>query len=225
MMADSQDAPITAPANGSAEVIIVHGLWFGSWAMASLARKLGKAGFQCRRFSYATTGAGLNQHAADLREFVSQSSSHHIHFAAHSLGGLVTLRMLEIFDGIAPGRVVLIGSPLGGSVTAQKAGKIPGAEKLLGEIRPALKAGYGKLPPDRETGMIAGTRGVGLGMLVGGVGGPGDGTVATAETRMDGLTDHIELPVTHTGMLYSRKVAIQAAHFLRAGVFEHAPPC
>lgn len=224
-MAEKQDTPLPAPANGSAEVIIVHGLWFGSWAMASLARKLDKAGFQCRRFSYATTGAGLNEHATELREFVSQSSSHHIHFAAHSLGGLVTLRMLEIFDGIAPGRVVLIGSPLGGSVTAQKAGKIPGAEKLLGEIRPALNAGYGKLPPNRETGMIAGTRGVGLGMLVGGVGGPGDGTVATAETRMDGLADHIELPVTHTGMLYSKKVAGQVAHFLRTGGFERAPTC
>jgi pimeloyl-ACP methyl ester carboxylesterase len=208
-----------------AEVILVHGLWFGSWAMASLAKKLETTGFHCRRFSYATTGSGLDEHAAGLREFVRQSASEQVHFAAHSLGGLVTLRMLETFDGIAQGRVVLMGSPLGGSITVRKAGKIPGAEHLLGDIQSALHQGYGRIPEDRNTGMIAGTRGFGLGMLVGGVGGPGDGTVATCETHMAGLADHIELPVTHTGMLYSAKVAHQAAYFLRTGGFEHFPAC
>ena len=208
-----------------AEVILVHGLWFGSWAMASLAKKLDASGFHCRRFSYKTTGAGLDEHAAGLGEFVRDSAAEHVHFAAHSLGGLVTLRMLQTVDGIAPGRVVLMGSPLDGSITARKAGRVPGAQRLLGDVRMALHHGYARLPEDRETGMIAGTRGVGLGMLVGGVGGPGDGTVATCETRMTGLADHIELPVTHTGMLYSAKVAHQAAFFLRTGGFEHSPAC
>lgn len=208
-----------------AEVIIVHGLWFGSWAMASLARKLEAADFRCRRYSYATTGTGLEQHAAELLKFARQSTADSVHFVAHSLGGLVTLRMLEAFDGVAQGRVVLLGSPLGGSVTARKAGKVPGADRLLGDVRTALHEGYGHIPPDRDTGMIAGTRSIGLGMLVGGVGGRGDGTVALSETHMPGLADHIELPVTHTGMLYSKKVAHQAAYFLRSGGFEHAPAC
>ena len=207
------------------EVIIVHGLWFGSWAMASLARKLEAAGLVCRRYSYATTGDGLDQHAAGLRQFVAKSPAKTVHFVAHSLGGLVTLKMLEIYNRVAPGRVVLLGSPLGGSVTARKAAKVPGSEKLLGDIRSALHRGYGHIPPDRDTGMIAGARGVGLGLLVGGVGGPGDGTVALRETLMPGLADHITLPVTHTGMLYSREVARQAAYFLRSGGFEHGPAC
>lgn len=207
------------------EVVLVHGLWFGSWAMASLARKLEAVGLACRRYSYATTGDGLDQHAAGLRQFVAKSPAKTVHFVAHSLGGLVTLRMLEMYDRVAPGRIVLLGSPLDGSVTARKASKVPGSEKLLGDIRSALHDGYGQIPPDRETGMIAGTRGIGLGMLVGGVGGRGDGTVALRETRMPGLADHIELPVTHTGMLYSKKVAHQAAYFIRSGGFEHSPAC
>jgi pimeloyl-ACP methyl ester carboxylesterase len=208
-----------------AEIILVHGLWFGSWAMASLGRKLRARGLSCRSYSYRTTGDGLDEHAAELWKFVQAVPADSIHFVAHSLGGLVTLRMLEKFDGIAPGRVVLLGSPLGGSITARKAGKVPGAEKLLGDVRSALHEGYGQIPPDRDTGMIAGTRGIGLGMLVGGVGGRGDGTVAIRETRMPGLADHIELPVTHTGMLYSKKVAHQAARFLRSGGFEHSAAC
>ena len=62
-------------------------------------------------------------------------------------------------------------------------------------------------------------------MLLGGVGGAGDGTVALRETHMPGLADHITLPVTHTGMLYSREVARQAAYFLRTGGFEHPAAC
>jgi len=193
--------------------------------MASLAKKLEASGFHCRRYSYHTTAGDLDVHAAGLREFVRESSCNIVHFAAHSLGGLVTLSMLQSFDEIAGGRVVLMGSPLGGSITAQKAGQIPGAKRLLGEIRPALHQGYGQFPEGRDIGMIAGTKGFGLGMLVGGVGGPGDGTVATRETRMAGLADHIEIPVTHTGMLYSGEVANQAAYFLRTGGFQHPPAC
>jgi pimeloyl-ACP methyl ester carboxylesterase len=185
------------------EVIVVHGLWFGSWAMASLARKLEAAGLVCRRYSYATTADGLDQHAAGLRQFVAKSPAKTVHFVAHSLGGLVTLNMLEIYDWVAPGRIVLLGSPLGGSVTARKAARIPGSEKLMGDIRSALHQGYGQVPPDRETGMIAGTRGIGLGMLVGGVGGPGDGTVALRETHMPGLfTGH-----THRHAVFEKSCA------------------
>jgi hypothetical protein len=67
--------------------------------------------------------------------------------------------------------------------------------------------------------MIAGVRPVGLGRLVGGLEPPHDGTVAVAETRVDGLADHVCLPVTHTGMLIAPGVAAHAARFLLTGGF------
>jgi hypothetical protein len=60
---------------------------------------------------------------------------------------------------------------------------------------------------------------MGLGWMVGGTEGPGDGTVAVAETIADGLDAHCVLPVTHTGMLYSDQVAKKAAQFLETGSF------
>ncbi len=202
------------------EVILVHGLWFGSWAMGRLARKLQAEGFNVRRFSYSTTAGDLQAHAMELREFARASQSDQLHFASHSLGGLVTLGMLNADEGLPPGRVVLMGSPLDGSVVARRTRKVPGAEKLLGEIQSTLEHGYEYLPPDRETGMIAGSRAFGLGMLVGGAGKPGDGTVAVRETLATGLKDHLVLPVTHTGMLYSAEVARQASSFLKSGRFD-----
>lgn len=204
------------------EIILVHGLWFGPWAMKRLERNFQSEGFRTRRFAYRTTGDGLESHAVKLREFARESTADRLHFASHSLGGLVTLNMLNDSEGLAPGRVILLGSPLGGSVTARRVARLPGTGPLFGQIRPTLESGYPHLPEHRETGLIAGSRPIGLGMLMGKPGKHSDGTVAIEETRVDDLKDHLVLPVTHTGMLYSRKVAHQAAMFLQNGHFEHS---
>jgi hypothetical protein len=46
-----------------------------------------------------------------------------------------------------------------------------------------------------------------------------DGTVAVAETQLDGLADHVVVPASHSGLLFSEEVARQAAAFLREGRF------
>jgi hypothetical protein len=50
---------------------------------------------------------------------------------------------------------------------------------------------------------------------------PHDGMVTVKETRLSGITDHLELPVNHVGMLVSKQVARQTAHFLHHGRFNH----
>jgi pimeloyl-ACP methyl ester carboxylesterase len=205
-------------------VVLVHGLWFGAWSLALLARRLRQAGFEPRRFRYRTTAAAPEQHARALRQFVGPHSRAPLHFVAHSLGGLVTLHMLDEYPDLPAGRVVLLGTPLRGSVSARKSSKFPGGRRLLGAARPVLETGWATLPANREIGMVAGSRGVGLGLLLGGTGGAGDGTVSVAETRAEGLHDHVVLPVTHTGMLFSRAVARAACQFLQTGRLDPSHP-
>jgi pimeloyl-ACP methyl ester carboxylesterase len=200
-------------------VVLVHGLWFGAWSLGVLSRRLQKASFEPLRFRYRTTRAGLEEHAAALRHFIGSRGDPELHFVAHSLGGLVTLRMLADNGDLPPGRVVLLGSPLQGSASARKATALPGGRRLIGAVRPALSSGITMPLIGRDIGMIAGSRSVGLGMLLGGLDGPGDGTVAVSETRSEGLREHLVLPVTHTGMLLSRQVASRTVHFLRYGGF------
>ena len=48
-----------------------------------------------------------------------------------------------------------------------------------------------------------------------------DGTVYIEETKIEAATDHIVLPVSHTGMLVDKGVTTQVIYFLQHGQFEH----
>jgi hypothetical protein len=136
------------------------------------------------------------------------------------------LRYLESHPDVSPGRAVLLGSPLGGSRAAQGLARWPLGATILGRnieaevLKPQVRQWDGR----RDLGVIAGDLSLGLGRLVGDLAGPNDGTVAVAETQLPGATDHIVLPISHTGMLLSAAVAHQAAHFLAYGRFERLPP-
>jgi pimeloyl-ACP methyl ester carboxylesterase len=202
------------------DIILVHGLWYRAWAMRILADRLAASGFRTWRFSYPTRKAGLERNAVALGEYCRSVSSDELHFIGHSLGGLVVLKMLQSTRQLPPGRIVLLGTPLRGSAVAGKSTGLPGGKFLMGLSAPALTATTALV--DRETGMIAGTRPQGIGRLTGALSGANDGTVSVSETRSDELADRVELPVTHTGMLVSPRVAAQCAYFLDHGHFKHA---
>ncbi len=163
----------------------------------------------------------MEHSATELADFCRRNVPRGAHLVGHSLGGLLILRMLQETGWNLPGRLLFLGTPLKGSAAARRAASWPwpGFDRLLGHAEPHLGKGHGSWPTDRESGMIAGTRSFGLGILVGGLERPNDGTVVVAETRHSGLTDRVEMPVTHTGMLYSGDVARQAAAFLQTGRF------
>jgi pimeloyl-ACP methyl ester carboxylesterase len=205
-------------------MVVVHGLWMIGGVMMILRRRLEPRGFDVATFSYASIREGLEANAARLAEFVARVPGDTVHLLGHSLGCIVIRALLEWHPLDRPGRVVCLGPPFAGSVTAERVSRLPGGSHLLGlSMRDLLaRGGFATAPAGREIGIIAGRIGIGLGRMFGRFDGPNDGMVTVAETRLAGATDHIVLPVAHTSLLWSRAVAGQAEHFLRLGRFERA---
>lgn len=202
-----------------AEVVLVHGLWYRCWSMALLKKRLAAHGFQVRCFSYPTLAHRPELSARALAGFCRKSGSNTVHLVGHSLGGLLILAMLGQGGYQPAGRLLLLGTPLAGSRVARRIAAWPGGKLLLGHSGDLLADGAGAAGQAWTCGMIAGTRGIGLGRLSGVRLGPGDGTVALEETHHQMVSERLELPVSHTGLLASRTVAEQVTHFLANGHF------
>lgn len=218
-------SPIPAPESRLPDqVILLHGLWMRGFALSMLHRRLMEAGFRVHRFDYLSVAATqqriLDRLRARMAELAGQSDT--VHLVGHSLGGLLALR--ACLDGTPPpGRIVCLGSPLKGSAAARGfAAWGRGGEVLLGHNRELLEQGFERWDGTREVGVIAGRLPLGLGAVLGHFAGEHDGTVAVAETRLPGLTDHCVVEVSHTGLLFSPEVARRVAEFLCHGRFPGA---
>ncbi|MEO7403187.1 MAG: alpha/beta fold hydrolase [Burkholderiales bacterium] len=200
-------------------VLLLHGLWMNHHVMTPLAMRLSKAGFATRGVSFASMRASLDENAALVtRELASLAGA--VHIVAHSYGGVVTLRALAMTPNPLVKRIVLLGSPVGGSVAGAIIAARPTLARLLGTTRTVWAASPRLVvPPAVDVGAIAGTTRIGLGRFFVDLPQPNDGVVVVEETRLPGLTDHLTLATSHSTMLVSARVARHVEAFLRTGRF------
>jgi pimeloyl-ACP methyl ester carboxylesterase len=190
-----------------------------------LRRRLGHDhGFSTAQFSYHTTSEDLQTNLQRLVDFLDAIDAQTLHLVGHSLGGILALYAEQQRAVTLPGRIVCLGSPLRGSRSAHALLKWPGGHRWVGKtIREAvIDSGLSDYEGEREIGVIAGTVSLGVGRLLTDLEEPNDGTVEVRETRLPGITKHLALPVSHTGLLLSESVATQTAFFLRHGRFDSA---
>lgn len=199
-------------------VVLLHGLWLPGASMRWHASRLAEAGFAPEIFGYPTIGGGPTAALPRLIETLALAGAHVL---AHSLGGLVALTALQQVPDLPVRRLVCLGSPLCGSAAATGLASRRLTAATLGRSAELLQRGCGRWDGAAQIGMIAGNRPLGLGRYFGHIHGPSDGTVAVAETRLPGLSDHVVIPASHTGLLFSALAARQAAAFFCAGQFQH----
>lgn len=198
-------------------VLLVHGIWNAKSWLAPLAARLRAEGFAPQIFGYASVFGGPEQAVPQLIERLRAQPVDAM--VGHSLGGLLALEALRRAPELPVRRVVCLGSPLLGSGTARELAAHAWGARLMGRSAGLLAHGLECWDGVAEVGVVAGNVPKGLGRLVRRFGGPSDGTVALAETRLPGLADHCEVACSHTGLAFSPVAAAQAAHFLREGRF------
>lgn len=200
-------------------VVLLHGLWMPGAAMQWLSTQLKAAGFEPDIFSYHSVADGPDLAVPRLIESLRAGEGADI--VAHSLGGLIALQALCEAPGLPIERVVCVGSPLTGSGAASGMLRWAPAAAILGRSAALLQRGVACWEGRAQVGVIAGRVPHGLGALFAGFDGEHDGTVAVAETRLQGVADHVVVEASHSGLLFSAETVRQTVAFLHDGHFEH----
>ncbi len=208
--------------SGTAALIYVHGLWMSGLESTLLRRRLTAwYGYEARVFHYPSVRRPLAAYLAALADAIAAVEAPQVHLVGHSLGGLVILRCLERFSVSRPGRVVFIGTPSLGSQAARHIGQWNWGRTILGATvaDELLKEHERRWVHARELGIIAGSSGVGLAKLLVRFHEQNDGVIAVSETRLPGAKQHLCLRASHSGMLFSARVARETGSFLEYGTF------
>jgi pimeloyl-ACP methyl ester carboxylesterase len=200
------------------DVVLAHGLWVPALVMTPLAARLHDTGFRCHLFAYPGRERPLEAHAERLARFARGIGP--AHFVGHSLGGLVVLQALEQHRTVAAGNVLLLGSPVSGNFAGRRLAQHGWGRWFLGASEPLWREGRGaRWTRPEPLGVLAGTLPFGLGRLLGALPGANDGVVRVEETVVDGMRERVVLPVGHSAMLVSARVAAQAVSFLNDARF------
>jgi pimeloyl-ACP methyl ester carboxylesterase len=203
-------------------VILLHGIARTSRSLTKLERSLQAAGFATLNIDYASRKKPVAALAEEIHPAIAPFTGRDapLHFVAHSMGGLV----VRAYRPARLGRVVMLGTPNSGSEVADLLRRVPLYRAFYGpaglELTTSLAGGPGALPAvDYPVGIIAGDRVVNpvAGHLV--LPKPNDGRVSTQSAMLAGMTDHVVVHASHTGLPRHALAIAQTIAFLRDGRF------
>lgn len=188
------------------------------------------AGFATVNLGYASRRKALEVLAEDIHPAIERFTDGvegSVHFVCHSMGGLLARVYLTGHRPKRLGRVVMLGTPNSGSEIADhlknsiayRAFFGPAGQQLVTQRNAATSA---MLPPvDYPVGIIAGNRSI-YPAASAFLPKPHDGRVSVANTRLDGMTDHIVIRTSHPWLVRNGEAIEQTIAFLKDGRFTHS---
>jgi len=199
------------------------------FSMAKLARDLRMHGHTVHLFGYPRRGPLANaarKLAGFLRTHGLQEGGDDLGFVGHSAGGVLLRYLAAEMPGFSAGRSVALGSPIAGSILAQRYSHLGWMQVACGPILASLHPDTVAAlpPPPCALAAIAGTSQtafVPASLLMGPVarGRPSDSTVLVEETRHADLEDWISVPVIHTFLPRDPNVHRLVRTYLATGRF------
>jgi pimeloyl-ACP methyl ester carboxylesterase len=188
------------------------------------------AGYATLNVGYASRSKALEALAEDIHPAVerfAESLEGSVHFVCHSMGGLLARVYVARHRPKRLGRVVMLGTPNGGSEIADRLKHIgayrawfgPAGQQLVTRRDAAISAMFP--PVDYPVGIIAGNRSV-YPITSAFLPRPHDGRVSVENTKLDGMADHIVIETSHPWLVRNGPAIAQTIAFLQDGRFRRS---
>ena len=205
-------------------VVLLHGLSRTENSFLLMEESLAAFGYRVVNSTYPSTEMPVEELLGHIDDAVAAcGDAPQVHFVTHSMGGILLRAWMRDHRPDNLGRTVMLGPPNHGSELVDLFGELWLFEYLVGPAGTQLGREVESLPnvlgpADFPVGVIAGNRSaVPIPFIFHG---PNDGLVAVDSTYLDGMADHIVLPVTHTFMMNNPVVIGQVLYFLENGRFD-----
>lgn len=204
------------------KIIILHGLYMHGMVMQPLSQKLNNLGYNTQVITYNSVAINPKRLFNKIDHALSQESTNVL--VGHSLGGLIIKQYLasrQCTDECVS-HVVTLGSPMRGASIVTRIQDL-GIGKILGNsLHFGLREHNSRWDYPQKLGSIAETLPIGArALFLMDRRKPSDGTVTVEETTIEGMTDHILTPSSHTSLIYSSFVPKQIHHFIQHDAFLH----
>jgi pimeloyl-ACP methyl ester carboxylesterase len=220
-----------ASANATQDgVVLLHGISRTALSFRKMQVALERAGFTTLNLDYLSRSKALEALAEDIHPAIQRfadSIDTSVHFVGHSMGGLLARVYIARHRPKRLGRVVMLGTPNGGSEIVDRLKNFGAfraffgpAGQQLGTQRSAVDDAM--LPPiDYSVGVIAGNRSIDpvTGTMLPK---PHDGRVSVANTRLNGMADHIIVETSHPWLVRNGSAIEQTITFVRDGSFRRS---
>ena len=221
----SAPAPVATEDTGTGTVVLLHGLGRTARSMEPMERALERAGYGVVNLGYPSRELGVPELADSLAlelERCCATAGGPVHFVTHSLGGIVLRQYLATHQLGRLGRVVMLSPPNRGTEVVDR---LP--DDLLVLVLGPAGARLGtdttdvpaQLPPVRfELGVITGDASINP-LFSWWIPGEDDGTVSVRSAWVEGTTDFLVVPYSHTLIMHRPEVMRQVLAFLGDGAF------
>lgn len=220
---------VAVEGRGEECVVLLHGLARTDRSMKDMATALAEAGYTTVNLRYPSREKTIEQLAVEvIPEGLGrcrEAGSETVHFVTHSMGGILLRYYLSLHPIPELGRVVMLSPPNQGSAAADVMLNNPvyvwfngpaGLELGTGPDGIAARLG----PVDFPLGIITGNRAAFFdSWLSEMIPGEDDGKVSVDRAKVEGMTDFLMLPYSHSFIMEEKEVIAQTLYFLRHGMF------